>query len=80
VPTSIAMRIGAVPEKRLSKAFGLVGMRLSSITSPFSLSSRHVSVAVTEIDAGGNAVVLGYGRSPPSFVSPPETYDSERVW
>jgi hypothetical protein len=44
VPVSIAIRIGAVLEKRISKAFWLVGMRLSSITSPFSVFSRHMWV------------------------------------
>jgi hypothetical protein len=79
VPVSIAMRIGAMPEKRLWKALVLVGMRLfSSITSPFSLSriDIYVGVAVTEIDAGGRLVRDAGTWPKSSFLCGSGSYDS----
>ena len=74
VPASIAMRMGALPAKRLSKAAGLVAMRDSLRTSPVSVVQHaQVAVPIADVRADGGAGLGGHGRY--SFLDP-ETRDS----
>src|SRR4028119_1311955 len=66
VPVSIATRIVCEPEKRLWKAFRVVGMRLYlEYLAAIGVQETQMTVTITEIDTGRDGAMVGHGRSPP---------------